>query len=67
MGSFTPSFKKTFIKTQEDFHMNANHEKLELFKEALLFHCRENLTNAELDWCEWAKERIEQLMAEKCN
>lgn len=65
MGSLISSFKKKLIHAQKAFYMK-NHEKLEMFKEALLFHSMaQEMTSAELKWCEWAKERIEQLMAEK--
>ena len=41
-----------------------NQEKIELFKEALLFHSQaQEMTSAELEWCEWAKERIKELEA----
>lgn len=37
-------------------------EKLELFREAMLYHStRENVTPAETEWLEWAAARIEEL------
>ena len=45
--------------------MNANDEKLELFKEALLFHLgAQEPSFHEILWCEWAAERIKELEAE---
>ena len=37
-------------------------EKLELFREAMLYHStRESVTPVEAEWLEWAKTRIKEL------
>lgn len=42
--------------------MSIIEEKLELFREAMLYHStREDVTPAEAEWLEWVKTRIEEL------
>lgn len=42
--------------------MNLITEKLELFREAILYHStREEISDVEIEWLDWAAVRIEEL------